>query len=312
MEQNKPMHLLPENIINLSAANIERLHLPVLDKHQIILDVLRLDKIDHIISGNKWFKLKYYLEGALQNNRRSVLTFGGAWSNHIVATASAAKKAGLASVGVIRGERPLAPSHTLLKAISLGMKLVYVSRETYNQKKDPAFIEQLLQEYDQPCIIPEGGEGETGIKGAAEICGLADIENYTHLVCAVGTGTLLAGLAMGSLLHHHIKIIGVPVLKGFDNWMPPGRIAGPQQRIYIEPGYHFGGYAKKNDVLVDFMNQLYQQTNIPTDFVYTGKLFFSINDLIKKDYFPKQSRLLAIHSGGLQGNDSLAPGTLVF
>jgi 1-aminocyclopropane-1-carboxylate deaminase len=304
------MNLLPENIVNLSAANIERLHLPVLNNHEVILDVLRLDKIDPFISGNKWFKLKYYLAEALQNEQKSVLTFGGAWSNHIVATACAAKKTGLKSIGIIRGEKPAALSHTLLKAMRLDMKLVFVNRELYNQKKDPAFIEQLLQEYDHPCIIPEGGEGETGIKGATEICKIADIENYTHLICAVGTGTLLSGLVMGSLPYQ--KIIGIPVLKGFDNWIPPALTKQLQERTSIEPGYHMGGYAKKNDALIDFMNHFYQQTNIPTDFVYTGKLFFSIFDLIKKGYFPKQSRLLAIHSGGLQGNDSLPTGTLIF
>jgi 1-aminocyclopropane-1-carboxylate deaminase len=304
------MHLLPENIVNLSAANTQRVHLQELNNHNIMLDVLRLDKIDSIISGNKWFKLKYYLESALQNKQKCVLTFGGAWSNHIVATASAAKKAGLESIGMIRGEKPAILSPTLLKAISLDMKLIFVSRELYNQKKDPAFIEQLKGEYEYPCIIPEGGEGETGIKGAAEILQLADIEKYTHLVCAVGTGTLLSGIVGGSLPHQ--QITGIPVLKGFSNWLPPGVTKEARQRIRIEAGYHMGGYAKKNEVLIDFMNQFYQQTNIPTDFVYTGKLFFSTIDLIKKDYFPRESRLLAIHSGGLQGNDSLLPGTLIF
>lgn len=305
------MHLLPENIVNISAASTQRLHLQEVNNHNVMLDVLRLDKIDPIISGNKWFKLKYYLEGAIQNRQKRVLTFGGAWSNHIVATASAAKKAGLESIGIIRGEKAAILSQTLLMAASLDMKLVFVSRELYNQKKNPSFIEQLKGEYEHPCIIPEGGEGETGIKGAAEILHLADIEKYTHLICAVGTGTLLSGIVAGSLPHQ--QITGVPVLKGFSNWAPPGGVTKQlRQRIHIEAGYHMGGYAKKSGVLIDFMNQFYQQTNIPSDFVYTGKLFFSTIDLIKKDYFPTGSRLLAIHSGGLQGNDSLPPGTLIF
>jgi 1-aminocyclopropane-1-carboxylate deaminase len=304
------MNLLPENIVNLSAANIQRLNLPILNNYHIILDVLRLDKIDPVISGNKWFKLKYYLEGALQNKQKRLLTFGGAWSNHIVATACAAKKTGLESIGIIRGERPAILSISLLKAIDWGMQLVFVSRDVYNQKKDPAFIEQLMREYGDPCIIPEGGEGEPGIKGAAEILSLTDTGKYTHLLCAVGTGTLLSGLMAGSLLHQ--QIIGIPVLKGFDNWLPPNITSQAQQRVRILPQYHMGGYAKKNDALLDFMNQFYHQTNIPTDFVYTGKLFFSILDLIKKDYFPTESRLLAIHSGGLQGNDSLPSNTLFF
>ena len=309
MEQNSTMHLLPENIVNLSAANTQRVHLPQLDARNMLLDVLRLDKIDPIISGNKWFKLKYYLQQAIQAPQKRLLTFGGAWSNHIVATAAAANKAGLKSIGIIRGERPAILSNALLNAADSGMQLVFISRQEYNQKKDPAFMKKLMEEYDDPFIIPEGGEGEPGIKGAAEIGALADMKQYTHLVCAVGTGTLLRGLLRGSLPGQ--QIIGIPVLKGFDNWLPSIGTE-EQHRIHILPNYHFGGYAKKNEPLLAFMNQFYTETNIPTDFVYTGKLFFSIIDLIKKDYFPKDSRLLAFHSGGLQGNNSLPSGTLIF
>jgi len=153
------MHLLPENIINLNAAVTNELRLTENNRQAVLLDVLRLDKIHPIISGNKWFKLKYYLQEALEEDKKKLLTFGGAWSNHIVATACAAKKAGLASIGIIRGEPPAVRSHTLQTASAWGMQLVFVSRELYNQKKDPAFISRVLQQYDQPYIIPEGGEG---------------------------------------------------------------------------------------------------------------------------------------------------------
>ncbi len=309
MERNSAMHLLPENIINLSAANTQRIHLPEPDTRNIVLDVLRLDKIDPVISGNKWFKLKYYLQEAIQHPQKPLLTFGGAWSNHIVATAAAANKTSLKSIGIIRGERPAILSGALLSAADLGMQLVFKSRQEYNQKKDPAFIKKLMEEYGDPLIIPEGGAGEPGIKGAAEIGALADISQYTHLICAVGTGTLLRGLIAGSLPGQ--QIIGIPVLKGFGNQLP-AIVTGQQPRVHILPDYHFGGYAKKDELLLAFMNQLYAETGMPTDFVYTGKLFFSIIDLIKKGYFPNNSRLLAIHSGGLQGNNSLLPGTLIF
>jgi 1-aminocyclopropane-1-carboxylate deaminase len=304
------MDLLPENIVNLSAVITQQVNLPVISERGIGLDVLRLDKIDPVISGNKWFKLKYYLQQAMQAGQSRLLTFGGAWSNHILATACAANKAGLGSIGIIRGEKPPILSYTLLNAIHWGMELVFVNRETYNQKKDPAFINRLLQEYDQPCIIPEGGEGEQGVKGAAEICRLTDTGKYTHLACAVGTGTLLSGLIRGSLQHQ--QMMGIAVLKGFDNWVTSHIISEAQQRTTVLHDYHFGGYAKKNGVLLRFMNEFYEQTSIPTDFVYTGKLFFAISDLIAKDYFPKDSRLLIIHSGGLQGNGSLPAKTLVF
>jgi 1-aminocyclopropane-1-carboxylate deaminase len=310
VELNKTMNLLAENIVNLSLADTQRLSLPVLINRDITLDVLRLDKIDPVISGNKWFKLKYYFEEALQQNQKRVLTFGGAWSNHIAATACAAKRTGMESIGIIRGEKPAILSHTLREAAARGMQLVFVSRELYNQKNNPAFIERLLQEYNNPCIIPQGGEGKTGIKGASEILNLTDAGYYTHILCAVGTGTMLSGIIAGSLPYQ--QIIGVPVLKGFDNWLPAGIDEQTKKRVRIETGYHMGGYAKKNNELFDFMNQFYNETKIPLDFVYTGKLFFSAIDLIKKNYFQNQVRLLTIHSGGLQSNESLQSGMLDF
>lgn len=304
------MHLLPENIVDLSTAVTGRLHLKEGIGQKILLDVLRLDKIDPIISGNKWFKLKYYLQAALEGNKKQLLTFGGAWSNHIVATACTAKKAGLSSIGIIRGEAPEVWSLSLQTASACGMQLVFVSRELYNQKKDPAFISGISAQYGHPYIIPEGGEGAPGIRGAGEIIDLVKKEAYTHIICAVGTGTQLAGLA-GSMTADQ-QIIGIPVLKGFDNWRSPYILKETMRRVHIIPSYHMGGYAKKNEELLRFMNRFYSETGIPTDWVYTGKLFFAISDLLKKDYFPAGSKLLAIHSGGLQGNNSLEPGTLNF
>ena len=304
------MNLLPENIVNLAAVTTDHTPLPVINNNAIMLDTLRLDKIDPVISGNKWFKLQYYLQEALQNGHQPLVTFGGAWSNHILATACAAQKAGLPCTGIIRGEKPAVLSATLQAAEKWGMRLQFVSRGQYNQKNDPAFIQVIQQQYPGSCIIPEGGAGEKGIQGAAAIWQWASPEKYSHVICAVGTGTMLLGLATHSLPGLHI--IGIPVLKGFENWQPAYATPEQLQRVSLLPGYHFGGYAKKNDALIDFMNEWYRATHIPTDFVYTGKLFFAINDLIKNGYFPSGSRLLAIHSGGLQGNASLPSKTLVF
>ena len=309
MELNKPLNLLPENIVNLSAITTDRVLLPAFDNHNIKLDVLRLDKIHPVISGNKWFKLQYYLQDAIQHNKH-IITFGGAYSNHIIATASAACGAGLTSTGIIRGEQPAILSHTLVDAMQYGMQLQFISRNLYNQKNDPAFIQQLNRDYQHPCIIPEGGEGETGIKGAAEILQLVDLNKFTHIVCAVGTGTLLTGLLNSSSVNQ--QVIGIPVLKGFEDWSPPFVSTEQKQRLIIINDYHFGGYAKKNGALFGFMNEWYKATAIPSDFVYTGKLFYAVNDLVQKNFFPEKSRLLVIHSGGLQGNKSLPAKTLDF
>jgi 1-aminocyclopropane-1-carboxylate deaminase len=313
VERNTGINLLPDGILNLAAATVEKIDLPVLHIHNITLNVLRLDKIHPVISGNKWFKLKYYIKEALEKNNNHIITFGGAYSNHIVATACVAAKAGLKSTGIIRGEEPATLSHTLKDAMAYGMQLVFISREDYHQKNDPEYIRTLLQKHPNTCIIPEGGEGEKGILGAEEIMNLADQTAFTHLLCAVGTGTLLKGLANNSLPQQ--QVIGIPVLKGFDNWLQEQAVtmkASVIQRIHLNNDYHFGGYAKNNDALFAFMNQLYEQTNIPTDFVYTGKLLFAVFDLIKKNYFPKGSSLLVVHSGGLQGNRSLAKQILIF
>ncbi len=310
MQQNKPINLLPENMINLLAANTDTIQLPFTEQHNVAADVLRLDKIHPVISGNKWFKLKYYLLDALKNGQKTIITFGGAYSNHIIATACAASNTGLKSIGIIRGEKTENLSHTLIQAEQMGMQLIFVSRSAYNQKKDPAFIQQLQSEYSNASIIPEGGEGETGKKGAAEILALTDTPSYTHIICAVGTGTLLAGLASGA--NKHQQVIGIPVLKGFNGWTSSLLTAEEQQRTILINDYHFGGYAKKNNELIDFMNKWFLQTKIPSDFVYTGKLFYAVEDLIKKGFFPAKSRLLIIHSGGLQGNYSLPAKTLHF
>lgn len=307
------MNLLPDDIVNLSAATVEKLDEPVLQDHGISADVLRLDKIHPVISGNKWFKLKYYLQEAREQQYSSLLTFGGAYSNHIVATACAAQQAGLKSIGIIRGEKPALISHTLSNAMRYGMQLEFMSRSDYSKKNDPALLAMLAKKYQQPYFIAEGGEGMPGIRGAAEILQLVDKTKYSHLLCAVGTATLLKGIIQSSVPQQ--KLLGVLVLKGFENSLaeiPAPTDTSMGKRIELVHDYHFGGYAKNNAELFAFMNGLYRQTGIATDFVYTGKLFFAAMDLVKKKHFPVGSSLLIIHSGGLQGNGSLAPGTLVF
>lgn len=266
------------------------------------MDVMRLDKLHPIVSGNKWFKLKEHL--ALAAPGKPILTFGGAWSNHLVATAYAAQQAGIAAIGIIRGERPAVPSATLKEAADYGMQLEFISRQRYLQKEDPVFLGELLHRFPGAYIIPEGGGGLPGITGSEAILRIADTSSYTHIACAIGTGTTFQGLVRAAAPHQ--IIVGVPVLKGFDS----SPLQGPN--TILLPQYHFGGYARHPQTLLDFMNRFYHETAVPTDIVYTGKLFYALTHSIREGLFPAHSRLLIIHSGGLQGNRSLPAGRLQF
>jgi 1-aminocyclopropane-1-carboxylate deaminase len=298
----------PENI------TVENWDSPLLKEKGISASVLRLDKIHPRISGNKWFKLKYYLQEAIDNNRAGIVTFGGAYSNHIVAAACAAQINSLKSIGMIRGEEPAALSFTLQQAKAFGMELIFITRENYKHKEDAAFLQSLQIKYDDYLLIPEGGAGEQGAKGCSEIMKFAGKESYTHILCAAGTGTMFAGLVNGALPDQFV--IGVPVLKGVaDFWQQAEYMIANKERkanSHFFYDYHFGGYAKYKPALIEFMNNFYRETGIPTDFVYTGKLLFAVNDLLHKGYFSDASRLLIIHSGGLQGNSGLPKGTLIF
>lgn len=275
-------------------------------KFHTTVDVLRLDLIHPSISGNKWFKLKEYLKEAKELNKRSLLTFGGAFSNHIVATAAAAKKFGFDSIGIIRGERPAKISGTLNEAVNFGMKLYFVSREDYKKKIIPSDV-SLQDAY----VINEGGYGKMGAEGAKEILNQVDLSNYDYILAAVGTGTTLAGLI--EACSPAKNIIGISVMKNnFSLQQEVENLLSGRREFHLFHDYHFGGYAKYNQELIDFMNEWHRATHIPSDFVYTGKLFFAVNDLIRKNYFSPGSKLLVIHSGGLQGNRSLPKGTLIF
>lgn len=277
-------------------------------KFYTTLHVLRLDLIHPVISGNKWFKLKIYLEEALRLGRNTVVTYGGAYSNHIVAAAAACKLYGLKGIGIIRGEKPLLLSPTLRDAASYGMELEFVSREDYRNRRMPERIATLQDAY----LIHEGGYGLKGAEGAASILSQAG-GNYTHILAAAGTGTMLAGLALAAKPGQ--EVTGVPVLRNIQSLGEEIDALLPQEKkgsFRLLDGFHFGGYAKHNAELIRFMNGWYELTGIPTDFVYTGKLFFALDQQMQQNYFPEGSRVLAIHSGGLQGNRSLPKGTLIF
>ncbi|HEX7846816.1 MAG TPA: pyridoxal-phosphate dependent enzyme [Chitinophagaceae bacterium] len=293
--------------ISPGSISIEPITLNFAASEEIGIAVLRLDKIHPVISGNKWFKLQFYLKDAIEQGKKTILTFGGAWSNHIIATAAACQLNGLSSIGIIRGEEAPELSPTLKQAKELGTQLYFTSREEYVQKKIPGEIDA------RHCyIINEGGFGELGAKGAATIAHDFIKEEYTHICCAVGTGTMIAGLINATSPSQ--QVFGISVMKNNLSLEDAVRslLTDKTRSFELFHEYHFGGYAKHKPGLLDFMNEFYRQTAIPSDFVYTGKLFYAIKDLIKKNSFPAGSKLLLIHSGGLQGNASVSNRTLIF
>ena len=299
-------------LINLSNITTDILHGELMQRKNVSLSVLRLDKIHPVISGNKFFKLHYFLETIQQHPAQKVVTLGGAFSNHLVAAAYACKIKNIPCIGIVRGEKPVQLSHTLQHCTEYGMQLHFISRDEYDKKDTAGFIEQLTTQFGDCIIIPEGGYDPLGAKGAVQIMNLID-DASTHICCAIGTATTLAGLLMN--VKPQQQIIGIPVLKGMTDIAE--RISFltntvNQNQLHIEFGYHFGGYAKKTAALINFMNDLYHQYQLPTDFVYTAKMMYSIIDLIENDFFPEGSKIVCIHTGGLQGNLSLQKGTLTF
>jgi 1-aminocyclopropane-1-carboxylate deaminase len=274
--------------------------------HAIEVSVLRLDKIHPVISGNKWFKLRFYIEEARRSGKKGILTFGGAWSNHIVATAAACHEAGLASIGIIRGEEPAVLSPTLEMAKRLNMRLAFISRADYRDKQAPATIDD-----SNYLIVGDGGYGSFGAKGASTILDSCPT-GFSHYCCAVGTGTMLAGII--NRLPAGAAATGLSVMK--NNFELGDRVKAlllkDRWNWKIVHDFSFGGYAKHQPVLIRFMNEFFDATGIPSDFVYTAKLFYGVQQLVQQNFFPGGSRLLLIHSGGLQGNTSLPKGTLHF
>ena len=270
-------------------------------------DVLRLDLVHPVVSGNKWYKLKGWLNEARQLHKKTIISFGGAYSNHIVATAAACAATGFKSIGLVRGERPVVLSHTLLTAENYGMELMFLTREDYRLKKIPFELS------DEMYLINDGGYGKNGLTGVMELMDDIDISAYTHILSAAGTGTTLAGIVMAS--GQGQKAVGISVMKNNHsledeiNRLLPGDL---KDRFSLLHDYHFGGYAKYTSLLIRFMNDWFERSGMPLDFVYTGKLFYAVEDLLRKGYFPQGSRLLLVHSGGLQGNLSLPKGTLIF
>jgi 1-aminocyclopropane-1-carboxylate deaminase len=256
------------------------------------------------ISGNKYRKLKYNLEHARVLNQNTLLTFGGAYSNHIAAVASAGQELKFKTIGIIRGEELISKiqsNPTLKFAQDCGMVLKFVSREMYRDKVSETFLNLLSHEFGEFYMIPEGGTNTLAVKGCEEILTEED-SDFDYICCSVGTGGTISGLINSSFPHQ--KILGFPALKGGFLSEEITKFATKNNWELIED-YHFGGYAKINQELISFINEFRGRHNLPLDPIYTGKMLFGICDLIQKGYFPKNSKILAIHTGGLQAIEGM-------
>ncbi|MDB5140353.1 MAG: 1-aminocyclopropane-carboxylate deaminase [Mucilaginibacter sp.] len=262
------------------------------------LFIKRDDLIHPIISGNKWRKLKYILKRALSENKNHLVTFGGAYSNHLLATAAAAAKFGFKSTGIVRGE-PV-NNDTLFLCRLHGMELLFTDRESYRNK--PLLFEKHFANNPDAFFIDEGGAGADGAKGCSEL--LDELtENYDHIFCACGTGTTAAGILNG-IQNHHLttRFNAVPVFKngGFIK-EEIEELLTAQANFNIHADYHFGGYGKTTGQLVEFIKQFVASTGILIEPVYTGKMLYALYDLATNNYFKPGDRILAIHSGGIWG-----------
>lgn len=266
----------------------------------VSLYIKREDAIHNIISGNKYRKLKYNIEAAKSKKKTVLLTFGGAFSNHIAAVAAAGNVYGFKTIGVIRGEElasKIDENTTLNYARNCGMVFKFVSRSDFRKKNDSNFIEALKMEFGNFYVIPEGGTNSLAVKGCEEIL-LEEDYNFDYVCAPVGTGGTLAGLINGSKSNQ--QILGFSALKGDFLQEDISKFA-KQNNWELVNNYHFGGYAKINTDLITFINRFKTENKIQLDPIYTGKMMYGIVDMIKNNYFPEGSKILAIHTGGIQG-----------
>ena len=292
--------------LNLFSSNFlsDNQHVWLDDKKNIELSIKREDLIHPFVSGNKYRKLKYNVLQAREENKPTLLTFGGAFSNHIAAVASAGKAEGFNTIGIIRGEElkgKVDTNPTLSFAKSCGMTFIFISRKDYKDKSNPNFISNLKDWFGDFYLIPEGGTNNLAIKGCQEILNEKD-SKFDYLCCAVGTGGTVSGIINASKSNQ--KVLGFSSLKGDFLNKDISKFATSTNWELITD-YHFGGYGKINDSLITFINKFKSENKIPLDPIYTGKMMFGIFDLIKKGYFKPNSKILAIHTGGLQGIEGM-------
>jgi len=311
-----------EALFKIDESTLDEIHDPALLEHNVQLFVKRDDKIDPEVSGNKWRKLKYNILQCFQQKNAGILTFGGAFSNHLLATASACSKVGIQCVGVVRGDELNPQSNTTLQRCNnYGMHLHFISREEYHLRNERYYHEELLQNFPNHFIVPEGGANYHGMIGCQELIQEIHVP-FDRIITAQGTTTTSCGILLGLNQNQHVTAI--PILKGFDS-------KGEMKQLYQKSGfdnesiesileqceilddYHFGGYAKFNQQLLNFINNFYQLHGIKLDPVYTGKAMFALWDKLLSGAYDGET-IVFLHTGGLQGIEGIETktGTPIF
>ena len=286
---------------------IEPVQWKSLTQKGIRLFIARFDQCHPVVSGNKMFKLQPFFDEALRTKCGHVISFGGAYSNHLIAMAFACMENNLKATGIIRGEKSLTLNKTLQQCKEYGMQLEFVSREEYANLKSFTSNGWFREKFGEHVMIPEGGYHPSGATGAVAMYKSISSHAFTDIVLPIGTATTLAGFLMADGGKHRIH--GISCLKGLNDIEERLEfLTGKKQHdnLSIIQNYHFGGFAKHDSALIDFMNQFHELTGIETDFVYTGKMLFGILDMISHDYFQPGSEIICIHTGGLQGNHSIS------
>jgi len=273
---------------------------------KLAIDCLRLDQVHPFISGNKWYKLKHHILAADLAGKSSILSFGGAYSNHLHALAFAGQKLQIKTIGVIRGEKPKILSPTLQDCVEWGMSLQWLSRRDYRDVAPADCIADYAKKYPDTWIIPEGGSSEQGVLGVRELferMWSTDGMNYDVIACPVGSGATLAGIVSANM--GAVRCIGFSALKGVYDLesrveanLSFARNVNPWE---ISHDYHFGGFAKINTRLTDFISDIHQTNDILLDPVYTGKMLYGLFEWVYQGRIKPDARILAVHTGGLQG-----------
>ncbi len=286
-------------MLSYRATPFQEIHDSILARAGVRLVVKREDLNHPFVSGNKWWKLKYNLANAIERGEKTILTFGGAYSNHIYALSAAANELGLQSIGIVRGEEALPINDTLFFAQQMGMRLHYISRQDYRQKAKTLFIEKLKRQFGEFYLIPEGGSNELAVRGVQEFISALEVQ-ADYICCPVGTGGTIAGIIRG--LNDEKKAVGFAALKGgsFLNEEVANFVKQENTNWELVTEYHFGGYAKYTSALLEFMNDFTERHQVPLDYIYTGKMMFGIFDLASRGFFKKGSTIIAIHTGGIR------------